>query len=126
MIARLSGALVAALALTGCPRPDVPKRVEIYAITAAPPARSAQLTNTDTVHHLAIARGVAIAVTSWTTCPNSPVTSLTATDPTVLGVHSVYRNGQPNQFVVFGQKASVTTLLVANGCAEQRYEVTVQ
>lgn len=115
-----------ALLSTGCPKAAEPaKRVEIYATTAAPPATSAQITNTDTAHRIAIARGVAIAVQSWTTCPNAPASSLTSGDPNVLGARSVYRNGQPNQFVLWGQTAGTTTLMVANGCASQRYEVTV-
>ena len=114
-----------ALLSMGCPKTTEAKKVEIYATTAAPPATSAQITNTDTVHRITIARGVAIAVQSWTTCPNLPVSSLTSDDPNVLGARSVYRNGQPNQFVVWGQTVGTTTLRVGNGCAEQRYEVTV-
>lgn len=115
-----------AFALMGCPSKEAPKRIEIYATTVAPPARVARITNTDTVHYLEVSRGVAIAVTSWTTCPNFPTTTLTAADPNVLGARTVYRNGQPNQFVLWGQQLGVTTLVVSNGCAEQRYEVTVR
>jgi hypothetical protein len=117
--------LLLALLSTGCPRSEAPKRVEIYATTAAPPGKSSLITNTDTVHRIAIARGVAIAVQSWTTCPNAPASSVTSSDPTVLGTRSVYRNGQPNQFVLWGQTVGTTTVRVANGCAEQTYEVTV-
>jgi hypothetical protein len=117
--------MMASLLLMGCPSKEAPKRVEIYATTTTPPARTARITNTDTTHYLEISRGVAIGITSWTTCPNAPVTALTPADPKVLGAHTVYRNGQPNQFVIFGQQVGVTTLLVSNGCAQQRYEVTV-
>lgn len=117
--------LFAALALTGCPQRTDVKRVEIYAFTAAPPSRTAQVTNTDTIHRVVLARGAALAVTSWTTCPNSPSTTLTASDPSVLGVHKIYRNGADNQFVIFGQIVGTTILTVANGCAQQVYEVTI-
>ncbi len=119
--------MLAALALTGCPqRIEAPKRVEIYALTPAPPSRTAQLTNTDTVHQVVLGRGVALAVTSWTTCPDNPTTTLTASDPGVLGVHKVYRNGAQNQFVISGQIVGTTTLTVANGCAQLLYAVTVR
>jgi hypothetical protein len=114
-----------ALLLTGCPRSELPKRVELYATTAAPPGKSALITNTDTAHRIAVARGVAIAVQTWTTCPNAPVSAVTSGDPNVLGARTVYRNGQPNQFVLWGQTVGTTTLRLANGCAEQQYEVTV-
>ncbi len=116
-----------ALAAVGCPKStEPPKQVEIYATTAAPPASTALITNTDTEHRIAIARGVAIAVQSWTNCPSSPSSVLASADVNVLGTRSVYRNGQPNQFVVWGQEAGTTTLLVTNGCAQQRYDVTVR
>lgn len=117
--------LAVALLAIGCPKSAAPKQVEIYATTAAPPAKSASITNSETAHRIMIARGVAIAVQSWTSCRDAPASSLTSGDPSVLGARSVYRNGQANQFVLWGQTVGTTTLRVANGCAEQRYEVTV-
>lgn len=119
----------AALALTavGCPKADEPpKRIEIYALTAPPPARTAQIFNSDASHRVVIGRGVAVAITSWTTCPNTPDTALTTGDATVLGTRAVYRRGMANQFLLFGVKAGVTTLIARNGCAEQRYDVEVR
>ncbi|MBI2388116.1 MAG: hypothetical protein HYV09_00750 [Deltaproteobacteria bacterium] len=115
-----------ATAAIGCPKADQAKRIEIYALTAPPPARAAQITNGDAAHRVVIGKGVALAVTSWTTCPGSPDTALSSADPTTLGTRTVYRRGMPDQFLIFGVRAGFTTLTAKNGCAEQRYDVEVR
>jgi hypothetical protein len=121
----LLGAAALGLAITGCPPSETKHEIEIYALTAAPPARVAKIVSTDTEHRITISRGVAIAVTSWTNCPNQPATVLTPSEPAVLDARGVYRNGLENQFVLWGQRVGTTTLSVQNGCVEQRYDVTV-
>jgi hypothetical protein len=121
----LAAAAALALAITGCPHTETPKRVEIFAVTTAPPARVAQIVSSDTEHRIVITRGVAVAVSSWTSCPGDTKTVLAPAEPAVLDARSVYRNGAPNQFVLWGQRAGTTTLSVQNNCTEQRYDVTV-
>jgi hypothetical protein len=113
------------LALTGCPRTETKKTVEIYALTAPPPAKTAQVVSSDREHRVVMNRGVAVAVASWTSCPGQPATALLPGDPAILDTRTVYRNGAANQFVVWGRASGTTTLTVRNDCAEQRYDVTV-
>lgn len=117
---------IAALALcAGCPRPDTPSAIEIYALTAPPPSRTAQIVSSDKEHTITISRGTAIAATTWTSCSGQPVTQMDVADPDVLGARRVYRNGAANQFALWGQRIGTTTVHLHNGCAEQRYTVTV-
>lgn len=123
------------LALAGCPTDEPPPdRVELYALTNAPPASKASIVSRDgsgeEVYEIELSLGVAIATRCWDTCgPDSVCTlaKLTAHDPSILGVRPVYRGGpREGELALVARKAGTTTLRVQTSCAGQDYRVTVR
>jgi hypothetical protein len=127
-------AAAAALALAGCPSDDPPPdKVEISAMTNAPPAGHAVIANRDAdgneIHDITLSLGVAIATRCWDTCaPDATCTlaKLTARDPELLGVRPVYRGGRRDgEFALVARRAGTTTLHVQTSCTSEDYRVTI-
>ena len=123
---RTAALLLLALALAGCPT-TTPQEIGIYGTTSAPPFRAAQVTNEDTEHSVAIARGVALGISCWDSCDYTcKEPSFTVGNSDMLAVRPVYRQGSTNPaWVLLARSAGTTTLTVTSTCATQEYQVTV-
>ena len=120
-------AAAVALVTTGCPQDPVPDTIGLYAVTTAPPARTALLVSTDLDHHVEMSRGVALGIGCWDTCKGSCESpTFEVTDTAIATVRPVFRSsgGYPT-WVVVAKTPGTTQLRVANACAEQVYGLTV-
>jgi hypothetical protein len=124
-------ALPLVLLLAGCPDDKAPPTIEVYAVTNAPPARTATVV-TDTVagdHHITITRGVALALGCWDSCTGAcDAPSMTVGDPTLA---SVRRASRPNTYsgttwVLAAIAAGETQLTVTSTCTTQSYLLHVR
>lgn len=121
---------VAAAALTGCVS-EVPRRVDLWPITGAPPSRTVELHNRDSKHTIVVSAGVAFAVSASDNCPPVPTATpeppkLTIADPTVIEAHLLARSPARREWLLVAKKVGATTLVVTAACATQTYEVTVK
>jgi hypothetical protein len=120
---------VAALALgsLGCPtnRPD---EIGLYATTGAPPARTARFDERYPSRPvIEISAGVVLGLRCWDSCDGTCFRpDFTADNSALLEVLPTYRAGSASDgFVLTALKDGITSLVVANGCARQRYMVRV-
>lgn len=122
--------LGAAAALVGCVS-EVPRHVELWAITGAPPSRTVELHNRDGKHAIVVSAGVAFAVSASDNCPPVPTATpepprLTIADPTVLEAHLLARSPARREWLLVAKKVGATTVVVTAACATQSYEVSVR
>jgi hypothetical protein len=122
-----AGLLLAAILLSGCPSESSAKTVELYALTSAPPARTALVTDTDVEHSLTITRGVALALACWDSCDGPCVDpTITVADPTLAAVRAVSRpTSATPAWVLVAAASGQTQLSVATTCATQTYSLRV-
>jgi hypothetical protein len=124
---RLPLALLAALALAGCPDPESSEDISIYAITSAPSFQKADVVSDDEERSVTMTAGVALAVSCWDTCDYScENATLVAGNPDLLGVRLVYRRSGYPGWALLARAAGTTTLTVTTACASQVYDVTVE
>jgi hypothetical protein len=104
-----------------------PKRVELYALTGAPPARVVNVTSTDKAHEVKVSSGVAFAVSVWDDCgvPDEPPPTIEIGDPSVVRFLPLSRNTSHREWVFVAEKPGATTLTLKSPCATQNYAVTV-
>lgn len=123
-----------AVGAAGCPKaPQTPSHIELYAISAPPPARQAELVTKDDAHTLRIHAGVAFAVhvsvsmiAPDCTFPPTQAPTLTIADPTILRGRLLARGPSDTEWVLWGVKEGKTTVhLAAAECATRDYDVTV-
>jgi len=112
--------------LAGCPPPSEPT-IEVYAVTAAPPARTAAIVTSDEEHTITISRGVALAMACWDSCRgacDSP--TFTVGNPEVVSVRPASRPSTTGAtWVLVAAAAGETSLTVRSACAEEVYAVNV-
>ncbi len=118
------------LLLLGACVPEVQRRVELYPVTSAPPARALRLTSRDDKHAVVVDAGVAFAVSVVDNCPSTGAAAatpptLTIADPTVLESRGLSRSPGQREWVLFAKKSGRTTIELVAPCAKQSYEVEV-
>ena len=121
--------VVAALALSGlgCPT-DRPDEIGLYATTGAPPARTARFDEQYPSRPvIEISAGVVLGLRCWDSCDGTCFRpDFTADNPALIEVLPTYRaGGASDGFVLTALKDGITSLVVANSCARQRYVVRV-
>jgi hypothetical protein len=118
-----------AITATGCPDEPDPKSVELFAITGAPPASLAKVTNneTDDIYRIELSVGVAIAARCWDSCDSTCASAkLTVGEDRLFGVRPVYRqNGGKSEFALIAKQPGTTTLHVETPCAARDYQVFI-
>jgi hypothetical protein len=119
-----------AMLVVGCPHPEPPRYVSLYAASGAPPARRIQVVSNDKEHRLTLTSGVALAVTLGDDCPYEgssprPPPTMTIADETILKSRGLVRGTAENHWVLWGARPGSTTLTLRASCATQVYEVDV-
>jgi hypothetical protein len=120
---------LALLALVACdPPPQPDPDIVLYAQSAPPPARAAKITNQKPAHTVTLSEGAVLAAACWDSCDGSCIApELNVSDPSVLGVRSVYRvAGSATELALIGTRAGSAELTVRTKCAERTYAVLVE
>lgn len=122
-------ALAASQLAADC-NPTGPHEVSIYGLNTAPLGRTATITedepDLDEVRGVALSRGVALAVHCWDDCDYTCVEpTLTSSDPTVVRVAALARQGVTGEHVLVGVAPGQATLTLHSRCADKTYPVTV-
>jgi len=130
----LRAALLVALALPltgGDCEPTRDDDIGLYAMTPAPPTRTARVAFEDrergVPRTVTLSQGVVMSVRCWDSCDSNCVDpEIIPADPTVLGVRSIARVGSTRvEHALIGHRPGTTHLLVRSTCAEASYTVTV-
>lgn len=120
--------LLLALSASACPGEEDTEVVEIYALTAAPPARTATITNTEEVHRVELSSGVAIAFGCWESCEyECVVPEFVVSDPSLVEIRPIFRlRGGSAAWVMIGKSPGSTQLVVRTACTNQAYSVQIE
>jgi hypothetical protein len=120
--------LVLTLAASACPGDEDTDAVEIYALTAAPPARTATITNTEERHRVELSSGVAIAFSCWESCEYECVApEFVIGDPSLVEIRPIFRlRGGSTAWVMIGKSPGSTQLVVRTTCTNQAYSVQIR
>jgi hypothetical protein len=133
MIAAGAALTLLSTATAGCVA-ELPPRIELYPISAAPPARTIEVVNKDERHAITVSVGVAFGVTTSERCTKagdarrpmgSPQSGLAIADPSILDARELLRAPGRHEWVLFGVKSGRTTVTLKGECAAQIYEVDV-
>lgn len=128
----IAGLLGTLLTLTGCPGESYEPQVSIYAITAAPPTKMAEVDNSqEQLRTITLSHGVAMAVRCYSYCEDVDYSAcdeveISADHPDVIRVDPVYTlNGDRTRFVLSGVATGTTNVVVTTPCGTRSYLTTV-